>query len=219
MSQDIPAAKMYFGKIATEYDIEREHEPLDVRDQEIVESILDKFPRGTSLLDVPAGTGKYIKATIDRGIIYKGVDVSDDMIKQAHLKLSILGDQAENVDLRVSDARKLPFEDNSIDYILSVKFIKYLSTLQMFEDVLKEFERVVKIGAFIQVETRTTMKSHIIHFLSSIKTMVFKTIPITRTYSHDDVKEVVSRTNFFIQEIIINKSGNSQRRFYFLKKK
>ncbi len=54
--------------------------------------------------------------------------------------------------LKVADARALPFGDDAFDYAIVVKFIKWLPTLEILIDVLREIGRVTRKEMFVQIK-------------------------------------------------------------------
>ena len=106
------------------------------RDQAIVENYLSKIAPGSPVLDIPAGTGRFIQFCLDRGLRYTGVDISADMLEVARTKVPA----GANVELTVADARALPFEDDAFDYAIIIKFIKWLPTVETLTDVLGEIK-------------------------------------------------------------------------------
>jgi SAM-dependent methyltransferase len=99
----------------------------------------------SSLLDVGCAKGfmLYDIAQSIPGINLKGVDVSEYAITNA-----IEGVQ-KNV--QVADARKLPFEDNSFDVVISINTIHNLEKDEL-AIALKEIERVSMGKSFITVD-------------------------------------------------------------------
>jgi ubiquinone/menaquinone biosynthesis C-methylase UbiE len=145
---DFPAMKKYLGHKAARYDQKRTWKTATQRDQVTVESYLAKIPPGDSVLDIPAGTGRFIEFCIGQGLVYTGVDISQDMLEVARTKIPA---DVTNADLQVADARALPFGDDAFDYAIVVKFIKWLPTLEIVIDVLREIGRVTRKEAFVQI--------------------------------------------------------------------
>jgi predicted SAM-dependent methyltransferase len=50
----------------------------------------------------------------------------------------------------IADARKLPFPENSVDEVFTEEMLEHLGRKE-YKDVLKEFYRVLKPGAFLDV--------------------------------------------------------------------
>ena len=125
---DFPAMNKYLGHTAARYDEVRAPKAGTLRDQVTVENYLAKLVPGDSVLDIPAGTGRFIDFCISHELIYTGVDVSQDMLEVARTKIPA---GVTNVELKVADARALPFANDAFDYAIVVKFIKWLPTLDI----------------------------------------------------------------------------------------
>jgi ubiquinone/menaquinone biosynthesis C-methylase UbiE len=124
----------YRGKMAENYETKRmKQERWDVENQ-IVQSMIE-LKKGT-LLDVPVGTGRFLRYCVDKGFRVTGVDSSSEM-----LCLAI----AKNIacDLEPGDATDLHFKDRSFDHTLCVRFLDLIDEPAM-RKVVKELCRVTK---------------------------------------------------------------------------
>ncbi len=98
------------------------------------------------VLEVAVGTGAAlleILQRVDKTTVVYGVDLSPKMLEKARHTATKAG--FTNVNLRQSDARSLPFDDNSFD----VLFNNYMLDLIPLADmplILQEFRRVLKNG-------------------------------------------------------------------------
>ena len=77
------------------------------------------------------------------GITVKGIDVSEYAVKNS------IEDMRPHVD--VADAKSLPYEDKSFDYVISVTTIHNLERAELVQS-LREIERVARLGSFITVD-------------------------------------------------------------------
>ncbi len=91
----------------------------------------------------PGATMLEILKRVDRTNIVYGVDFSSGMLEKTRHTVTKAG--FFNVDLRQSDARSLPFEDNTFD-VLYNSFMLDLIPLAEMPVVLGEFRRVLKNG-------------------------------------------------------------------------
>lgn len=91
----------------------------------------------------PGATMLEILKRVDRTNIVYGVDFSSGMLEKTRYTVMKAG--FFNVDLRQSDARSLPFEDNTFD-VLYNSFMLDLIPLADMPVVLSEFRRVLKNG-------------------------------------------------------------------------
>lgn len=110
---------------------------------------------GEYVLDVGCGVGAtpcYLAKEIDARVM--GVDLVDKMIEQSRERAIALGVE-DRVKFRVADARKLPFEDDSFDVVISE------SVNIFFEDknqAMREYIRVVKPGGYVGMTEMTWLK-------------------------------------------------------------
>lgn len=77
------------------------------------------------------------------GVNIQGIDVSEYAIKNS------INEMKDKV--FVGNAKKIPFEDNSFDYVISINTIHNLD-LEDCAKSLREIERVSKKGSFITVD-------------------------------------------------------------------
>ncbi|MAG20329.1 hypothetical protein CL618_02755 [archaeon] len=133
-------ASFYIGDEAKFYNHIRSNSPRKNMVLDIQKSIFSKFlkscPKG-KLLDVACGTGRFFHLYGDREIY--GVDISQDMLNNAS-KLNLAKK------LVLSDAEKLPFEDNYFDVTICSQFIMHTP---YYVDVIKEMLRVTKKGGHL----------------------------------------------------------------------
>ena len=99
----------------------------------------------SSILDVGCGKGFMLFDMLQLipGVKVAGVDISAYAVENS-LK------EVKN-DLQVADARKLPFEDKSFDYVISINTIHNLERNDLIL-ALKEIERVAAKGSFVTVD-------------------------------------------------------------------
>ncbi|WP_103069475.1 class I SAM-dependent methyltransferase [Aquimarina sediminis] len=90
------------------------------------------------ILDVATGTGKQAFAFAKRGAEVMGVDLSEDMLQFARQNNSF-----KNVDFRLANGTKLPFEDKKFD-LTTMSFALHCMTEKVREDTLAEMKRVTK---------------------------------------------------------------------------
>lgn len=92
--------------------------------------------RGMRVLDVGCGTGAQLDAYVAAGVVATGVDLSPAMLARARARL---GDTA---DLRLADARLLPFDDGAFDLVL-VSLVLHELAPDKRHSVLEEVARVL----------------------------------------------------------------------------
>lgn len=95
--------------------------------------------RGKRLLDVGCGAGVHLREYAKRGVICKGIDISEAMIGLARKN-------CPEVELKVGSISKLPYRNASFDIVTASLCIDYVKGI---DTVFKEINRVlVKGGMF-----------------------------------------------------------------------
>lgn len=102
---------------------------------ESVKKFNDKINTNTKILDAGCGNGKNMIYFQNKGHIVKGIDFSNNLLKICEDK---------NLDVKHSDIRHLPFNDNEFDNTISIAVIHHLSTDQDRINAINELIRVTK---------------------------------------------------------------------------
>jgi len=99
----------------------------------------------SSLLDVGCGKGFMLHDLFEliSGITVKGIDISEYAVNNT------IEDMKQHV--QVADAKKLPFEDNSFDVVISINTVHNLEREECGQ-ALKEIERVSRGKSFVTVD-------------------------------------------------------------------
>lgn len=143
----------YTGDAATSYLANRADEVKWFREQEIVKGIVDRYMlEGSVVLDVPFGTGRFADYYIEKGLKVFGLDISRDMLDVARRQL---GSRAGNVELIQGDAGDLPFGPDSVDYLVCVRLLNWVS-MDNIERFLREFARVTDSLMILGIRTINT---------------------------------------------------------------
>ena len=124
----LSGAEKYVGLVAENYDAKREDSPKWIAEQAIIESMLDGIPAGDWVLDIPVGTGRFLKAYDERQFQVWAVDRSAKM-------LGLANDKAveQNLNLRairyvVGDIRDLsPMQNKSVDVSVACRITRWFS--------------------------------------------------------------------------------------------
>jgi ubiquinone/menaquinone biosynthesis C-methylase UbiE len=132
-------AEKYHGAVADGYDAKREQSPKWTIEQAHIEDMLQDLEKGDWVLDAPCGTGRFIPAARKKGLIYLGVDRSQDMIRQAMQKMT----DPSSTMFTVGDVRQLPRADKSVDAVISCRISRWLEPADC-QKMLRESQRVAR---------------------------------------------------------------------------
>ena len=135
-----------FGEIAKEYDSWYESEAGRKID-EIEKRTFLKYLKKTDvrhIVEIGAGTGHWTSFFADQGFCITATDVSDKMIEVA------LAKKISNTVFMQADATNLPFPDNSVDAIVAVTSIEFVSDR---DKAIEEIKRVLKPGGYFIIGT------------------------------------------------------------------
>ena len=133
---------VYTGAMAAKYDRVRTESKRWIREAEVIGPMLRSLPEGASLIDVAAGTGRWLAIYKERGIVPVLIDSSQDMLAQAATKAAALGVPARIVcESALSPA---PFPEAT--YALITNFFNWIS-LPNVETVLRKIRaaRILRI--------------------------------------------------------------------------
>ena len=108
---------------------------IDEKEKELLISML-RLKEGERLLEVGAGTGRYVKYLNDIGVDASGVDDSENNVKNAIMRCPEISDK-----MVLGSAGALPFADNSFETVL---FMISLEFQKDHEKALKEALRVAR---------------------------------------------------------------------------
>jgi len=113
---------------------------------------------GERLLDVGCGCGAVlgILAAAHPGMTFAGIDREPRQIDAARAHLARLG--VGNADLRVGDARSLPWPDGTFDHAYLMWFVEHV---QGIEPILREIRRVLRPGGTITINETEYESYHV----------------------------------------------------------
>jgi len=222
----------YFGDKATTYDEKREGKNLWEQEKKVIENYIKNIKKGKNLLDLPIGTGRFIDLYEKAELTVYGIDISEDMLKEARKKVA----KNQKVSLLQGDAENIPLADNSVDYIVCVRFMNWVP-ISVFENVVKEFSRVtrnecivsipLKDGIFLKAfesvvnPRKATNKVKTLLILLSNKIIKVKSKPgkeVSKSSSKNKNKvlQIFNKNGFIVNKEI--KIPNSSWVFFILKK-
>src|SRR3990167_3315611 len=129
-------ALKYTGDVATGYDAKREKQVKWHAETRIMRELLADLPRGTSVVDVPVGTGRFIPLYEELGFRVLGLDISEDMLREAAQKA-----KSDDTYLRVGNAIELDLPDNTCDVAVCIRLFRWI-TLEEVVKVLQGLQRI-----------------------------------------------------------------------------
>ena len=106
------------------------------------------FAPESTVLDVPAGTGRSLGILSAAARTVIGCDISPDM-----LSLAKASPEGHALPLVVGDVTKLPLADKSVDWVVSMRFANLVPT-PVLRAALDEMSRVSTRGIVVQIRLR-----------------------------------------------------------------
>lgn len=166
-------ANKYHGAIVENYEAKRVNDPKWTTEQAIIEGMLSDLPAGSTVLDCPVGTGRFLHFYAQRGLRFIGMDRSGDMLVQSALKLltedqvatwvqasnergTILPFQLRDIGsyLIIGDACKTGLNDKCVDAAVVCRLTRWLIEEQGPAGIvamLKEMQRVSRQRIIVTV--------------------------------------------------------------------
>ena len=142
----------YEGAHADKYEQARSRGPKWRREQTAVTEILSRLPPGTSVLDVPVGTGRFIELYKHLKFSATGVDASRDMLRQAKERAESV---ASSIRLLEGDIRHLDATAGEYDAVVCIRFLNWID-FNSLNTVLAELARVTRCHLIIGIRTYLT---------------------------------------------------------------
>lgn len=146
-------SKRYTGSVAEGYDTRRTDVDKWQKEQVAVRQLLERLPAGTTLLDIPVGTGRFIEMYKEFGLKPEGRDVSREMLAQSAKKIEQF---ALEMPLGFSDVTRIEAEDGSFDCTLCIRLLNWLP-FERFQRAMGELSRVSRKTIIMGVRNYTTL--------------------------------------------------------------
>jgi ubiquinone/menaquinone biosynthesis C-methylase UbiE len=140
-------ARNYVGTAASAYDDERSRLEKWASEQRIVEDLLATLPSGSSVVDIPIGTGRFVGAYHRLRLTPTGMDISPDMIAIAARKALKLG---LIIPLYVADIRSIEAADDAFDTAVCICFLNWVD-IHGARDAFNELVRVARKSVIIGI--------------------------------------------------------------------
>jgi ubiquinone/menaquinone biosynthesis C-methylase UbiE len=141
----------FYGTRAADYEATRAGKQYWDAQQRIAEELIGAFPDGATVLDAPFGTGRFVDVYNRKSMKVSGLEISADMIQSAR---DLRGDAMAQYDLRVGDARKMPWADETFDLVVSYRFLSSIISIADQRVVLSEIYRVSRDAALLDLGIR-----------------------------------------------------------------
>jgi ubiquinone/menaquinone biosynthesis C-methylase UbiE len=126
-----------------------------------VQNFLKSIPKGSKIIDIPVGTGRFFPSYEEHQFEVTGLDISQEMLDVASQKV-----RSERIHLKKGYSHELPFENNSFDFAICWRFLHLIDEKAMI-GFFKELERVVKYNVLMQAYARDLYSS----FMKRIKNL------------------------------------------------
>ena len=208
-SERVPSIEGINNKeVAEGFEKVAEWLPFKLLRKNIIKQLIKMNPTG-SLVDVGCGSGNLIVqiAKKFKSLDLIGVDISLEMIELA--KQRVINNKFENsIELKIGTAEKLPFDDSSIDFIVSSLSLHHWTNPV---EVIEEFQRVLKKDCrFLIFDFRRDSRRFFYGLLTfATKIVVPKAIKkikeplgsLKASYTLDEVKKFLINSNFINLEI------------------
>lgn len=112
------------------------------REVRCIKRVLGTLPPGSSVLDLPCGTGRLLPALLRRGYRVTEADSSPHMIEQARGTLARIGGCEDHVRFVVADATSTGLPDCSFDAVICNRLLHHFPDSAIRRRVLAELARV-----------------------------------------------------------------------------
>lgn len=147
-TRDYSGERAYTPDIASSYEEDRKVEKMWGVEQDYMQRAVLQMPEGSSLLDIPVGTGRFFQHYEARKLSVLGMDISPSMLEEAAGKTA-----SPAISLELGDARALSKGNNSFDYVVCWRMLHLLPP-DVLRTVIGELSRVASKRLFLQAYVR-----------------------------------------------------------------
>ena len=154
LKSNIPAeaGERYRGAAAATYDRDRTRGALRrfkwQREQQALDALSPTLGAGTTVLDLPTGTGRFLDVLTASGRTVIACDLSTDMLRQA-----LARPHAPAIRFLAGDATRVPLGTGSVDWAVSMRFVNLIPR-EVLKASLAEMRRVARQGIVMQIRLR-----------------------------------------------------------------
>lgn len=147
---DRPYSEILYSKIAENYDETRwqgKGEFIDLLQKDLLYKILEKCgaKNGDKILDVGAGTGRFVIPFAKKGYDTYGIDISGNMLQIAKDKAR----EFPNLHLEEANVKDMSFPNNYFEFVTAYRVLIHIPD---YENVIREIYRVLKHGGYAIIE-------------------------------------------------------------------
>jgi trans-aconitate methyltransferase len=178
----------FHGDKARHYERLRSTNPRWDSEQQVYGDLISHYPDGSTVLDVPFGSGRFADVYQRKQMSVIGIDSSADMLAEAD---RLRGDTTAGFDLRVGDARQLPLADASVDLVVCCRFLVGIVSFGDARKVLAEFRRVVRTAAIVDLAVRHDQ-------LPTLRYPPRRTAPMNARLNRDQLDHLLGEAGFTI---------------------
>jgi ubiquinone/menaquinone biosynthesis C-methylase UbiE len=147
-TKDYSGERAYDSEIASSYEEVRKVERIWGLEQTYMKRIVQEMPEGSSLLDIPVGTGRFLGFYEARKLNVLGIDISASMLAESKSKAL-----SPRTRLELGDARALSVGDASVDYVICWRLLHLLPP-NVLRAVVGELSRVAAKRMYLQAYVR-----------------------------------------------------------------
>ena len=109
-----------------------------------------KYPESLTVLDLGCGGGRNTYMLAELGFRVEACDLHENMLKATWMKIQKLNSLKRNkVHIQKANMLKLPYETESLDIILSNGIYHNTSSVDEFEQAIRESARILKKGGLL----------------------------------------------------------------------
>jgi ubiquinone/menaquinone biosynthesis C-methylase UbiE len=185
-----------------------------------VAEFLESFPSGTSLLDIPVGTGRFLELYAERGFKTTGIDVSSSMLEIAKQKAAAISSDAN---LSPGDILALAYPERAFDVAVCIRLMQWMGKND-FRAALSELVRVTRRAIIISVPSYTPWSqvglpgvSRLARLLAQVRLRLYKRRKRGPSVIHEraDILAAFSTLGLsIVAKKRINQSAKSRRQGY-----
>lgn len=196
--------KEVYDKWGKEYDEDAAHNIAIIKVHPVVLDLIKDEPQKDVGLDLGCGTGILLAEISQFSKEITGVDYSDGMLNEARKKQS-MGAKIRFVKADLN--KKLPFDNDSFDYVIAVLTLHHLENL---EEIYQEIFRVLKTNGFLifdEFVTRPLTQEQIDHpfhvnYPDPLTDAKKSGIKVWRIRPFAEHKELLKKAGFKIEKVI-----------------